>query len=518
MRRLTALVLDIILIALATLCADFIRNDFQVSLARFVALGPYLALSIGAAACVLPLAGLHRSVWRYSALSDYVRILVASALVVVAAVALGFTVNRLAGVARSLPVLQLLLIGAFLGSTRLFMRLRHNARLRRSARPKIGEVPQAAGVRKTVLLVGLNHLTDLYLSSVAEFVPGRISVAGLLGRERHTGRTVHGVPVLGMPEQIADVLRDLEVRGVHVDLILVTSTFEALSLEAQTALRNVEASTSVSLEFIAERLGLHERADVHATGLEASSDKLSRRASIDPRLSIDEAERSTLIRRPYWRIKRGCDVLASLTLLLVAAPFLPLLVLVVAWDVGLPLMFSQQRPGLGGAPFKVFKLRTMLAAHDHSGQRVPDHLRSSALGHFLRRSRLDELPQLFNILRGDMSFVGPRPLLPVDQPLGDVTRLLVRPGLTGWAQISGGRSISPEDKAALDLWYLKNASLALDMRILVGTLLILVRGERRNDRAIEVARLVPKAIDKPGSSPMFRSAADATDAIGKKAA
>ncbi|NJL08643.1 MAG: sugar transferase, partial [Methylacidiphilales bacterium] len=111
----------------------------------------------------------------------------------------------------------------------------------------------------------------------------------------------------------------------------------------------------------------------------------------------------------------------------------------------------------------------------------------SAFGHLLRRTRLDELPQLFSILLGHMSFVGPRPLLPVDQPAGHSARLLVRPGLTGWAQIKGGRIISAEDKAALDVWYVRNASLALDLRILLGTIPMVLFGERVAEDAIAQA-------------------------------
>ena len=131
----------------------------------------------------------------------------------------------------------------------------------------------------------------------------------------------------------------------------------------------------------------------------------------------------------------------------------------------------------------------MAAAHDEHGERLADEERLTAIGSFLRRTRLDELPQLFNIFVGEMSFVGPRPLLPVDQPEGDFTRLLVRPGLTGWAQVHGGREISVAEKAALDGWYIKHASLGLDVRILLQTAIMLVRGEVRNEGAIEKARL-----------------------------
>src|SRR5262249_10330707 len=143
------------------------------------------------------------------------------------------------------------------------------------------------------------------------------------------------------------------------------------------------------------------------------------------------------------------------------------------------------RPGRYGRPFKLFKFRTMGAAHDSNGDRIPDELRLSRIGRFLRRSWLDELPQLYNILVGGMSFVGPRALLPIDQPRGQTARLLVRPGLTGWAQINGSRDTSSEDKAACDVWYIMNASLWLDIKILLCTLGIVGSGGQRNGLALQ---------------------------------
>jgi lipopolysaccharide/colanic/teichoic acid biosynthesis glycosyltransferase len=129
----------------------------------------------------------------------------------------------------------------------------------------------------------------------------------------------------------------------------------------------------------------------------------------------------------------------------------------------------------------------MAGAHDADGRRVPEHRRVSRIGYALRRLRIDELPQLLNILIGEMSFIGPRPLLPADQSTAYAARLLVRPGLTGWAQVKVGRDVSPANKAALDVWYVKNASLSLDVAVLVQTALMLVIGERVSDAAIRHA-------------------------------
>jgi lipopolysaccharide/colanic/teichoic acid biosynthesis glycosyltransferase len=125
----------------------------------------------------------------------------------------------------------------------------------------------------------------------------------------------------------------------------------------------------------------------------------------------------------------------------------------------------------------------MQRPYDAAGRRISDADRMSSCGRFLRRSRLDELPQLFNILIGEMSFIGPRPLLAADQHPGLDARLAVRPGMTGWAQIKGGRHLSASDKAALDVWYIRNACPGIDLKILLGTLRVIALGERKGDEA-----------------------------------
>lgn len=173
-------------------------------------------------------------------------------------------------------------------------------------------------------------------------------------------------------------------------------------------------------------------------------------------------------------IKRLIDVMAAVLLLLLLGPVLLLLALAVAIALGRPVLFVQLRPGLNGMPFKMYKFRSMREACDHDGRPLDDALRMTWFGRFLRASSFDELPELWNVLLGDMSLVGPRPLLMEYLPLytpEQMRRHDVRPGITGWAQVNGRNAISWEEKFALDIWYVDHRSLMLDLRILLLTAL-----------------------------------------------
>ena len=172
-------------------------------------------------------------------------------------------------------------------------------------------------------------------------------------------------------------------------------------------------------------------------------------------------------------IKRAVDIFASAFGLLLLSP----LIAVLAWQInrkmGSPVLFRQIRPGLNGKPFEMIKFRTMRDALDAQGNPLPDAERMTAFGQFLRASSLDELPELWNVLKGDMSLVGPRPLLMEYLTLyspEQARRHAVRPGVTGWAQINGRNALSWEDKFRLDVWYVDNQSLWLDIRIMLLTI------------------------------------------------
>ena len=172
-------------------------------------------------------------------------------------------------------------------------------------------------------------------------------------------------------------------------------------------------------------------------------------------------------------LKRGMDCLVSLSLLVVLSPLLLAIALMVWWKLGLPVLFVQERPGLYGRPFRMLKFRTMTDARDTSQTLLPDRDRLTAPGRLLRAASLDELPELINVLKGDMSLVGPRPLLVEYLPLysrEQGRRHEVRPGITGWAQVNGRNALTWEEKFRLDVWYVDNRSFWLDLRILWMTL------------------------------------------------
>ncbi|WP_106408424.1 sugar transferase [Alloalcanivorax mobilis] len=179
-------------------------------------------------------------------------------------------------------------------------------------------------------------------------------------------------------------------------------------------------------------------------------------------------------------LKRCMDVLLSALLLIALSPILLVLMALVRWRIGAPVFFSQQRPGLAGAPFRMIKFRTMTNARDADGELLPDDQRLVPFGRFLRSTSLDELPELVNVLKGEMSLVGPRPLLMEYLPLyspRQARRHEVRPGVTGWAQINGRNALSWEQKFELDVWYVDHHSLGLDLKILFLTALKVIQRE-----------------------------------------
>lgn len=179
-------------------------------------------------------------------------------------------------------------------------------------------------------------------------------------------------------------------------------------------------------------------------------------------------------------MKRLFDFLIALVMLIIFSPIILMVTVLVYFKLGSPIIFKQQRPGFKGKPFYLYKFRTMIDKKDKDGNDLPDSERLTSFGKLLRKLSLDELPQLWNVLVGDMSLVGPRPLLMRYMPYyteREMIRFDVRPGITGWAQVNGRNTSSWSKRFQFDMWYVENWSYLLDLKILVLTVVRVFKSE-----------------------------------------
>lgn len=184
-------------------------------------------------------------------------------------------------------------------------------------------------------------------------------------------------------------------------------------------------------------------------------------------------------------MKRAIDIVVSLLILITTSPLVFLMVILIRINLGSPVIFKQQRPGLNEVPFNLYKFRTMTNERDINGHLLADGQRLTPFGRFLRKLSIDELPQFINVLKGDISLIGPRPLLMEYLPLyteEQTKRHEVKPGITGWAQINGRNAISWEEKFKLDVWYVEHQSFLLDLKILFLTLVKVIKSEGINQQ------------------------------------
>ncbi|UOK72819.1 sugar transferase [Ancylobacter polymorphus] len=475
--RVALLVLDVAVVAAAACASVMLRDPPDQWAHRFLDLRPYLVFSLIAAAIVLPVAGTSRDLWRYASFNDFLRIMLAAVVIVLAASSGTFAYNRLVGLARTIPLIHVLLIIGFMCGIRVAARLLHGFKSRPSTAARIGDNPTT----ESVLLVGDNAVAELFIRAARELGHGPIHVAGVLSTSgRHKGRRLQEVEIMGEAEELPEILRRLEIHGVDVTRIAVAVPAAQLSPEARELLQDLEGRIGILVDYLAERLGFTATPGKVQDWPPANSE-------LDRLPALRDVVVCAELQRGYWPVKRLFDFVVVLAILVVAVPLMLIVAVLVALDVGNPVLFWQERWGRFGRRLRLYKFRTMRPAHDTDGSRIEEARRTSRIGNFLRKTRLDELPQLFHILLGEMSFVGPRPLLASEQSSAFTGRLAVRPGLTGWAQVHGGRLISVDDKAAMDLWYIRNASFQLDFVIALKTVRMVLNGDRTEDSVVVTA-------------------------------
>jgi lipopolysaccharide/colanic/teichoic acid biosynthesis glycosyltransferase len=375
-----------------------------------------------------------------------------------------FVFTRLYYAPRSIPIIHFLVLTCGLIGVRAWNRLAG------TRPPPLNHQPRSEEV-ESVIVVGATRLAWFFTMMVEEFSSHERRIVGVIDeRPQLINRTLNGYSIVGLPEDLSKIIDEYATHGVEVSKIVVAADPKDLTEKTRSKVRAVCKARNIPIEWL------------HKTFL------VSYGKTFEPRESsvADVNCSGTPTAGPYWKIKRLIDVVAALAMMITFAPLTILVAGLVLIDVGFPIVFWQQRIGYRGRPFHVYKFRTMRSCFDRKGQPIPESQRLSLLGRLLRWNHVDEIPQLANILVGSMSLIGPRPLLPLDQPDNAGVRLQVRPGLTGLAQISGGTLLSADEKNALDEWYIQHASFLLDVRIILRTIRVMVRGNPRNDALISV--------------------------------
>lgn len=430
---------------------------------------------------------------------DVLAVCGAVATAVTSSSAILFVLTRLDGVPRSTPLIYALVLGAGLIAARTVARVFYKdarGERRRAETPFGAPIPQHH--LRRVLLIGADRFaaTTIRLLDLQQPRTTQI-VAALDLRPEYHGRSIGGVNIVGRVEDLDAVADEYEVHGVEIDEVWLSDAAAAgLPEELLDLLADQCSERGYRFKRISTALNLEPR--IPAEIVEA----------------LAESQESEIKLGKYFMVKRVIDIVASSLLLVALAPLALVAACIVLFDVGAPVMFWQQRIGRHGRKFLLYKFRTYHAPYARSGARIAEDRRLSKLGRAIRAARLDEIPQLLNVLVGDMSLIGPRPLLPIDQPSDPRLRLSVRPGITGWAQLNGGTFVNPTEKDALDVWYITHASLAFDMRIAIDTVLFALTGERMNHSVIEEAlrwreQLRGKSEEAPAKDDQdFRSAAE----------
>jgi lipopolysaccharide/colanic/teichoic acid biosynthesis glycosyltransferase len=400
---------------------------------------------------------LHDGVSKFFTVNDAWKVVKAVACAELVTCVLLFVLTRLDNIPRSTPVIHALILCAGL------LVVRALARLHETDAHSI--TPQAHDGVDHVIMIGATDLTFRSLRMLAAYHPGQWRVIGLLDFDAGmNGRTIDGIRIVGTPNHLQPIIDEFAVHGISADRVIVGGDEDLLSEDTLDEVRRVCKQREIPLEFVPKLFNLTEI-----------------KSCARPKVTRPFPLISSPALSPYFKWKYVADFVVAGWTLLFCAPVLVLAGALAVLDVGWPVVFWQRRLGTGGRSFTIWKIRTLRPPFDQFGEPVPEDKRQSWVGSLLRRTRLDELPQLANVLVGDMSLIGPRPLLPRDQPTNPTIRLTIRPGITGWAQVNGGTFLTPSEKDALDEWYVQNASFWLDLRIVLMTLRVMIWGQRRPD-------------------------------------
>ncbi len=448
---------DIIVITLSFPLSMLIRTNFIISDQHVPILlfGTISALIFSI--LLFHITNLHRGMWRYTSPPDLLRVLKCVIMIVALVFFALFLFDRLQHIPRSVLIIFGLLSFCGLSSSRIL----YGCFAATSASSQKGKEKRAS-VR--VLILGDVNSTAGLAQAIQTLYGDFVHIVGVIGQRDDIGRHYQGVTVLGDLSGLEQILASLDIGGLRPHKIVTAD--RALDYQPNSFGKIVSVAEKHGLQVVSSTR-LYELDD--AEHLNTASRRLFK---------------DRLATTRYQHAKRAFDCLAAGLALIVLSPLILLIGMTILVTMGRPIFFSQFRAGRYMREFQLIKFRTMRHPIGSSGKVLSDAERISRFGQFLRLTRLDELPQFWNILVGDMSLVGPRPLHSRDLLVDDLVlkkRYAALPGLSGWAQINGGKLLSNEQKMALDLEYIDKSSFALDLKIMLLTFRIIIFGDSINN-------------------------------------
>jgi len=453
---------DLVWAGISPILAFLIRDG---SINRIDSVAVYCCIALVVSVIVFQWFKISSPIPTFFSVHDALTITQACLTAVALAAAILFVFTRLEDAPRSVPIIHFFVLTGGLVAERAV------ARLVATRRAKSISLIDCQDI-ENILVIGASRLAWFFSKMLEEFSSHERRIVSILDeRPWLYNRTLNGFSIIGSPANLSKIIDEYATHGIEIGKVVIAEHRESLKNTSWEEISKTCSAKNIPIEFLHERL--------------LFSHTLNLKSLETPAVDVDLA--ASFSGPVYWKIKRLLDIIISLATTITISPLAMLVAALVLVDVGFPIVFWQQRLGQFGRPLYVYKFRTMRNSISRDGQLIPEAERLSLFGRLLRRNRLDEIPQLLNILVGSMSIVGPRPLLPVDQPKNIQLRLQVRPGLTGLAQINGGKLLTADEKDALDEWYVRHVSLLLDIKIVLRTLWVIVRGDHRNNAQISAA-------------------------------
>jgi len=452
-QRLAILLHDSLLITLAFPFSILLRENFSPAPHHLSPIIYGSSILFIIAFFVLRLFGVQQNMWRYLMPTDLLALGRVLCIVTALFIPLMFLIDRLDGIPRSVLVIFWCIAFVALSVSRILYI--HSIRSKNNWPKKIQRSPCR------LLVLADPGSSSAIIQTVEVYFKQKARIVGIISGDGEHGRIVLGAEILGSVQELSQILATLDVTGNYPDAVVVGAVDDETRAE------------------LSARLGAGSRIAVF------DSSAISELEAFIERLPSDVQQRhSKQVQPNYFKIKRFIDIASASFALVFLLPLLIVILALISLFDGSPVFFTQVRAGYYRREFQLIKFRTMRAPFGNDGRVLDDHERETFLGKFLRSFRLDELPQFWNVLCGDMSLIGPRPLLrrdmPVDQDILD-ERYSVKPGITGWAQVNGGRKVPNSIRHQHDIFYIRNASFILDLKISFMTIKTMIFGDTEDN-------------------------------------